>query len=284
MPRLAPDIDAVAALLAEVAERVVLPRFRMLAPGDVEHKRSTGDVSDVVTVADHEAEAELGRRLRDVVPGSIVIGEEAAHRSPQLLSHLTGNAPVWLVDPVDGTRNFVAGLDTFGMMVALVEQGHARAAWILLPARSELFVAEAGGGAWLNGERLQVRGDRSAGAPRGTVHVRYMPEPLRESAGRTSRGRFVEMSDTHCAAVEYTDVLRGRRDFAVYYRLLPWDHVAPALLLSEGGGCTVHLTGQPYVPLSPDQVTVVAAHRETAQGVSAWFLPEDGQRMGGPLA
>jgi len=279
---LQPDSGTVAALLAEVAERVVLPRFRMLTPADVEHKHSTGDLADVVTVADHEAEVELTRRLRELVPGSIVIGEEASYRSPHLPEHLSGATPVWLVDPVDGTGNFVAGRDSFGMMVAFVERGRARAAWILLPARDEMFVAESGGGAWLNGRRLRVSVELPSGEPRGTLHVRYMPEELRRLAGQAT-GRFNEMPDNHCAAVEYTEVLRGRRDFAVYFRLLPWDHVAPALMLTEGGGCVVHLNGQSYAPMSADQVTVVAAHAETAHRVSAWFLPEGGQRPGGLL-
>mgnify|MGYP000620828935 CR=1 FL=1 len=60
------------------------------------------------------------------------------------------------------------------------------------------------------------------------------------------------------AAVEYTDVLRGRKDFVIYYRLLPWDHGTPALILTEAGGMVVHMDGAPYTIASPNQVTVVA--------------------------
>ena len=114
------DIEGVSSLIAEAAATIVMPRFRHLGQGDVEDKSPSSDREDLVTIADREAEAWLTAALVRLDPGSTVIGEEAVHATPGLLDRLTGDAPVWLIDPVDGTRNFVHGDDGFGVMVARV--------------------------------------------------------------------------------------------------------------------------------------------------------------------
>src|SRR5262245_13416569 len=129
-----PDIDSVASLLAEAGRDLILPRFRRLADGDVERKHTVTDPDDVVTVADREAETFLTRELMALVPGTAVVGEEATHANPQLVDLLASDDPVWLLDPIDGTRNFVAGKSTFGTMLAFVVGGMAQAAWIHFPA------------------------------------------------------------------------------------------------------------------------------------------------------
>ncbi len=267
----APDIDAIASLLLEVGHGVILPRFRRLEPGDVERKRTPTDPNDVVTVVDHQAEEHLTRALLSLVPGTAVIGEEATHERPDLLELLTADGPVWLLDPIDGTRNFVAGDDGFGIMLAYVTAGVARAAWVLLPARNELFVAETGNGAFFNGQRIRVSTARPGQSLRGALHVRFMPDELRASAARASHDRYRAEFDTRSAAVEYMEILKGSRDFAVYYRLLPWDHAAPGLILTEGGGRAEHLSGQPYSPRSADQVTIVANGVTAVDVVRGWF-------------
>ena len=67
------------------------------------------------------------------------------------------------------------------------------------------------------------------------------------------------------------EVLRGRKDFKVHYRLLPWDHGAPALILSEAGGASEHLNGAPSTVRSPDQLTIVATSPRMAKEVRAWL-------------
>src|SRR3954471_16654534 len=107
-------------VLREGAQREIAPRFRQLAPSDVIGKPSADDPHDLVTAADRAAEAALTERLPELVPGSTVVGEEAVAADPSVLQRLRGNAPVWLVDPLDGTKNFAAGRWPFGTMVALV--------------------------------------------------------------------------------------------------------------------------------------------------------------------
>jgi fructose-1,6-bisphosphatase/inositol monophosphatase family enzyme len=274
MPAL--DVDVVSALVMDVVHGVILPRFRSLDPGDVEQKSSPADPDDVVTIVDRQAEQALTRALRAIAPEAAVIGEEAAHADPGMLDLLARDHPVWVLDPIDGTRNFVAGHDSFGIMLAYISQGVTRAAWVCLPARSELYVAELGGGAYCNGTRVSIPSDSTPEVPNGTVHTRFMPSQIRSTIAQCA-GRFVAQHDAHSAAVEYAEILRGRRDFAVYYRLLPWDHAAPGLMVAEGGGWSGHLDGTPYSPRSSDQVTIVASSRGLAQRISGWMRTGHGE-------
>ena len=258
-------------LLLDVGREVILPRFRQLLPGDVERKSTPTDPDDIVTVVDRQAEALLTPLLTSMVAGSTVIGEEAAHEHPELLGLLASDQPLWLLDPIDGTKNFAAGHDGFGVMLAYVAGGHTRASWIVLPARGEIFVAEAGGGARHNGAAVRIPVLDSRMPPRGTLHTRYMPPALRAMVTDAAEGQFQAEYDARSAAVEYMEVLGGRRDFIVYYRLLPWDHAAPALVITEAGGRSEHLNGRAYGPRSTDQVTIIAADGPTALRVRGWF-------------
>jgi fructose-1,6-bisphosphatase/inositol monophosphatase family enzyme len=227
-------LESLGELMREVTEREILPRFRHLAEGDIIAKPSLSDPEDLVTVADRAAEAYLTERLPQLLPGSVVVGEEAVSQTPSVLDALGGDRPVWLVDPVDGTKNFASGSGPFGVMVALVERGVTLLSGIYLPLERELYLAERGAGATLNGERLVARAASSA-EHTGTVYTRFMPQPLADSLNaRPENLRLAE--SPQCAAFEYARLARGDRDFALYYRLFPWDHVPGVLILREAGG------------------------------------------------
>jgi fructose-1,6-bisphosphatase/inositol monophosphatase family enzyme len=263
-----PDIDAVTRLIHQVSQHIIMPRFRTLREADVTSKASEGDLEDIVTVADQEAEAVLTEGLRAVLDVP-VIGEEATAADASLVGLLDDEGPRWVVDPLDGTKNFAAGNTGFGVMVAYVERRTVRAAWVHLPARQETFVAEDGAGARLNGAPLSVAASEPD-ALRGSVFVRFMPPAEREAFVARVTPHVQPAASSGAAAVEYTDVLRGRKDLVVYYRLLPWDHGAPALILREAGGAVEHLSGHPYTIASKSQVTILARSAEIAARVRAW--------------
>jgi fructose-1,6-bisphosphatase/inositol monophosphatase family enzyme len=265
-----PDIATVTSIVAEVADRLILPRFRHLAADEIERKSTASDLDDLVTVVDREVEAELTSALSSLDPHAAVVGEEAVHRDPSLLGALESDDPVWLVDPIDGTRFFATGDDGFGVMIAFVVGGEACAAWVMLPARGEMYVAERGGGSWFNATRVHVPPTETSAAPRGSLSSRYMPPAARDMVEAGMKDRVIPIS-SGCAAVEYTDIVRGDRDFTIYYRLLPWDHAAPALVLEEAGGRVVHASGEPYRVGSADQVTVVVRDAALADRFRGWW-------------
>jgi fructose-1,6-bisphosphatase/inositol monophosphatase family enzyme len=102
--------------------------------------------------------------------------------------------------------------------------------------------------------------------------AQYVPEAVSKAVVEATRERFWSVKPSGCAAVEYTDILQGKNEFVVYYRLLPWDHAAPALLLTEAGGRVTHIDGSPYGVRAKNQLTVVARSDAVADQVRAWLL------------
>lgn len=261
-------LDKLGEVLRDVAEREIAPRFRQLAPSDVIGKPSADDPNDLVTAADRAAEAELTLRLPELVPGSTVVGEEAVAADASVLERLQGSAPVWVVDPLDGTKNFAAGHGPFGTMVVLVERGVLLASGIYMTEGERMFLAERGLGTFFNGQRIEQRAS-AAGVLAGTAYVRYMPEELAAPI-EARAAQHHQVPGVICAAHEYTQVALGLKDYVHYYRLLPWDHAPGALIVREAGGVVRHPDGRDYdvrdrresTLLSPDEPTWERARTE----------------------
>ena len=255
-------LEALAALMKEAAEREILPRFQHLASADIISKASATDPEDLVTVADRAAEAFLTEHLAGLVPGSLVIGEEAVAQTPSVLDALYGDSPVWLVDPIDGTKNFAAGIGPFGVMVALVERGESLLSGIYLPLENDTYLAEHGSGATRNGQRLVARAAHSAGSAEltGTIYSRFMPPAVTSSLNAHPENLRLAESP-QCAAFEYARLARGDHDFVLYYRLFPWDHVPGVLIVREAGGVAsqpTRTTAADYQARSTEPMLLVA--------------------------
>lgn len=239
-----PDMDKVAALMRHVAEVAILPRFRALADHEVMEK-GTGDI---VTAADMESEHLLTRELPTLLPGSTTVGEEAHHADPSILDRFAGDAPVWVVDPLDGTRNFSRGSATFCMLVALVRNDETRMAWILDPVGERLALAEKGAGATLNG--VVLRTDNAAGSDparmTGQVNFNWFAEPARRAARDALSARIGSLRPLACAGHDFLEQSQGLRHFSFYRRLWPWDHAAGVLVRRESGGMAGRIDDRPY--------------------------------------
>lgn len=248
----------------EVAAREIMPRFGELHAGEVRAKPNPDDPDDIVTSVDLAAEAWLSQRLQELAPEALLVGEEACARRPQLLEALPGAPVAFVIDPLDGTKNFARGESDFGVMVARLEYGNTVASWIHLPVPQETYVAEQGGGAWCNG--VQLGGARPGPSPlTGTLHVRHLPEAWREYVPTWFAALDEHIWPVGCAAREYVDVARGRKGFCTFNRLAPWDHLPGALLVREAGG-VVYCPETGEAPrLGEDRFTVVAASPAVAE-------------------
>lgn len=244
------DLDRLAATLDAVAEEEILPRWRNLADGEIREK--TGP-NDLVTVADEAAERRLVERLPALYPGSVVIGEESVEKDRSLLEKIDGEAPVWIVDPVDGTKNFAEGKDRFCVMVALTHRGETIASAIHQPVDKRTAVAARGEGAWMlergSRSRLQVAPAAGIDAAEGSFNFRFFPESVRP--GIRERANAV-LGDRHyrrgCAGYDYIQLATGRWHYAVYWKNMPWDHAPGLLIHAEAGGYAARLDGRPYRP------------------------------------
>ena len=246
--------DRVSDLLREVGATAIMPRFAALGSGDTAWK--AGD--EPVTVADRQAEAMISGVRPALLQGRRVVGEEACSARPELLQGLHEGI-VWVVDPIDGTANFAAGRAPFAIMIALLREGETVQSWIFDPLSGRLAVAEAGGGCWIDGERVQ--GDQApvpAARLHGIVSTAFVP-PDRMNMVELLAGAVADTVETvRCAGHEYPLVATGERDFALYWRTRVWDHAPGALLLTEAGGSVTHLDGSPYRPAVPKSGLLLA--------------------------
>ncbi|WP_370095403.1 inositol monophosphatase [Streptacidiphilus sp. MAP12-20] len=262
-------IDDVTLILREAAEIAIVPRFRALREGEVSEKAP----GEVVTVADREAEALITRRLRELLDAPVV-GEEATDADPTLPDALSEAPAVWVVDPLDGTANFVAGRPEYAVMAALVRDGETVAGWILRPETGEAFVAERGSGAWCDGTRLRrAPAPADPAALHGDALTRFLDEPARERVAATAP-RFASLGrGASCAGVDYPRLLRGERDFILYQRTLPWDHAPGVLLLEEAGGHARRPDGDRYGPGDARTGLLAAADADCWARVRGLLLP-----------
>ena len=227
-----------------------MPRFRQLTDQDIAFKNE--NPKNLVTTADIEAEKRLSNELTRLLPGSTVVGEEGAEADPSVLSVLAGDAPVWLLDPVDGTYNFARGNDCFAVIVGYCQDGETVAGWIHDPVSDRTAWAVAGEGAWLTNskgtKRLRVSAPRDVEQMTGSLGNRLAArmQRRRESGLDPVPGRIVRYG---CTGREYMDLANGILDFAQYTRLKPWDHAAGVLIHREAGGHSLLTdTGLPYRP------------------------------------
>ena len=175
------DLADLAAILREAARAEIMPRFRRLGAGAVRQKDGPLDlVTEADEAAEHAIAAALGRRFA----GAVVVGEEAASADPSRLALLADADLAFVVDPLDGTANFAAGLPLFGVMAAALVRGEVVAAAIHDPVCDDTALALRGEGAWTeapDGTRteLRVATPVPVGEMTGNVSWRYLPEPRR---------------------------------------------------------------------------------------------------------
>ncbi len=195
---------------------------------------------DIVTAADHEVEAHVARRLESLFPGEPVVGEESG-------GGLHGEV-CWIVDPLDGTKNFHHRFEYFCTMLARLRHGEPDLAVIYDPMRRETYWAEAGQGAYRDGEPLAVSSTATlrealvvSGFPSGRRHRESGAEPFLRVLLATQALRR-----TGCTGLDLANLASGRVDAVWDVGLEPWD-LAPGLLIArEAGALAVDWSGEPY--------------------------------------
>lgn len=199
-------LDDVTRLLVDVAATAIVPRFRALTACDVDEK-SPGEP---VTVADREAERLITDGLRSILDIPVV-GEEATATDPRLLDALRVARSVWLVDPIDGTADFIAGRPNYAIMAALVRAGQTVASWIVLPAHGRNYVAESGGGTYRDGEKIRLPTSLAGPAGwRAAAPTRFLT-PAAAAQLAANADRFAALTQgSGCAGVDYAGPPRRR--------------------------------------------------------------------------
>lgn len=245
------DPAAIEKIIRHVAATEVLPRFRNLRDEDKREKKP----NDFVTIADEESEKAFTKLLAEALPGSLVVGEEAVSKDKGVLGRIRESAPVWIIDPIDGTYNFMTGRELFGILIALVKDGVTEYGWAYDVPGNRMAYARRGGGAWLDGKPLKVSCDK---------------EKLGDLVGQgggakgwhftAARKYFGDIVNIRCALHDFMNVFTGKADFVVHINYTkPWDHAALCLIMQEAGGHVALNDGQPYHPGLHEPTFLVAA-------------------------
>ncbi|HYX68612.1 MAG TPA: inositol monophosphatase family protein [Terriglobales bacterium] len=210
----------------------------------VEYK---GDV-DLVTVADRASEKLIVERIRRLWPAHDILAEEGTRSD-------SGSEYRWYVDPLDGTTNFAHGFPVFCVSLGLERKGERIAGVLFDPTRDELFSAEKGSGAFLNGKRIQVSQvanlEESLVATGFPSHKRHQNPNIHFYHQVTLRTHGVRRAGS--AALDLAGVASGRFDAFWEFNLNPWDTAAGVLLVEEAGGQVTRFDGAPF-QIRSDQV------------------------------
>lgn len=206
----------------------------------IRHKQKT---IDLVTDADVRSEQAIVEAIAKAFPTHRILAEEKG-------LHTKSESPyTWIIDPLDGTTNFAHGFPAYCVSIGLEHQGRTILGVVLDPTRDELFVAEAGVGAAVNGVPLQVS---TTPAIDGALLVTGFAYDIREST-RNNLGHFARFAlrtqgirRTGAAALDLCYVAAGRFDGFWEMKLHPWDTAAGALMVQEAGGLVTDFKGDPF--------------------------------------
>lgn len=262
------DRYAVAQDVARRAGRLALEYWRERGRLTVELKGP----QDFVSRADRDVEALIRRELAGACPGDRFLGEETA------ASHAGGFDRCWIVDPIDGTHNFLRGIPFWNVAIAYVEAGRAEVAVVYDAVHDELYRAERGAGAWCDAQALatplRVSSTATlAGAYVALGHHDRAPDSRYLEIRRRMMQSGVSMRNFGSAALQLAHVASGRLDAFVELQLSIWDAVGGLLLVEEAGGCVA--------PFAPANAMAKAACLACAPGIAEAMIALTG--VGGPV-
>lgn len=228
-------LDDMAALVRE-AGQIVLSARDIWA-----HTHEKTSAADLVTEYDEAVEAFLKERLPRLLPGSQFFGEEEAENCDP------SRGWVFIVDPIDGTTNFVRGIPQSAISVALAHDGQVEYAVVYDPFKDELFSASRGGGAFRNGSPIHVSTLPLSQGIFGMGTAIYKRENIAPTMRLTEQlmNRSCDFRRLGAAALDLCNVACGRTEVFFEYSLCPWDYAAGSLIITEAGGHVSTLEGTP---------------------------------------
>jgi myo-inositol-1(or 4)-monophosphatase len=252
MPR--PAVN-VAVRAARAAGNVILRYMNRIDGLNVVEKQRMDFASEV----DRLAEAEIVKELRRAYPTHAILAEE---------SGAIGKGPlVWVIDPLDGTHNYLRGIPHFSVSIALLEKGEPVYGVVFDPLRGELFTASKGDGAYLNDRRIRVSKRENLG---GAMIATGFPYRQRQHLDaqldmtRALLGQAEDIRRSGSAALDLAYVAAGRYDGYFEIGLKPWDMAAGVLLVREAGGRYGDFAGRDGIPASGN---IIAGNLHVAQAM-----------------
>ena len=219
-----------------------------------------GRVNSIVAKGDRNLATDLDRKAEEMVvsvlsrefPSIGILGEEQAKIN-------TNNEYLWIIDPLDGTHNFIRNIDIFGVSIGLWHKDKFILGVVYMPKDKELYYAEKGKGAYKNGAIIEASNISELKQASGCFDssIRYSPEIMLEVLGRISKDVFnIRMFGSSVRTLTY--LAEGKIDFTVEFHDRPWDFAGSVCIVEEAGGIFKSLKGQ---PASPKTIGYIAANK-----------------------
>lgn len=263
MPLKEIEIENLIHAVRDISKKEILPRFRQLNKDEIFMKSGT---TDLVTVADRLAELALAKAIKNILPHAIFIGEEAVSLDPSVLHNIADADLCVIVDPIDGTGNFAAGIPVFGVILAVIEKGETIFGLLYDPIMDDWVISRKGEGTWYASDKnapIQqfTRNTTSIETSSGMIPLSLysLEKRLETVTDLASVGQLVSLC---CSCHEYRLITSGQSDFFISHSLNPWDHAAGQLALKEAGGWSYVMTIGDYSPRLL-QGQIVAASKES---------------------
>ncbi|MGN6489338.1 MAG: inositol monophosphatase family protein [Devosia sp.] len=258
------DVTRLANILRDAAKAEILPRFRHLDEGMVRQK---SEAIDLVTEADEQAERAIRAAVAEAFPEALFVGEEAVSADPALLDRLDAAEFAIIVDPVDGTANFAAGLPLYATMASVVVKGETVAGVIYDPMGDDWVLAERGAGAFLRfpdgrANRLHVTPAPALEQMVGHVSITFLPTASKPQVLQ-NLAKVRVAANYRVAGHDYRTFATGHCDFVAFNKLMPWDHLAGCLIAEEAGGYVARFDGSPYLPQHREGGLIITTDRDT---------------------
>ncbi len=258
--------DGLLAAVREAGRTEIMPRFRNLDPDAIETKTSA---DDLVTIADKRAEVVIAAAARQLMPDALIVGEEAVEEDPSILAQMPASDLTVIIDPIDGTGNYAAGVANFGVIVALMMNGETVFGLLYDPVLDDWIWGEKGQGVWFENAAGDKRKLTSAPAKENTADMygfcpSYMFSPEEQVRILQGYPKFRRVTALRSSCQEYRQLALGKVDFVLNHAAKPWDHAAGALIALECGGEVVSHDGAPYDPAAPKVPLWTFSHRDKA--------------------
>lgn len=247
-----PDLQTLAHTIRDIAREEILLRFECVG-------FSVKKDGSLLTEADLAADRRIREFLYRQWPDIAFLSEEMERAEQERL--LRESASLWCLDPVDGTSNFAAGLPLFAVSLALFQRGEVVLAITYDPVRDEMFTAQKGLGAWLNGKPLRCQSS-GFGLPNAVAIVDFKRLPHRLKCALMDNPPYGSQRNLGSCVLEWAWMAANRGNLYLHGGMKLWDLAAGSLLLSEAGGYACTLQGEPVfkaalatrsVVISPDK-------------------------------
>ena len=220
-----------------------------------------GNESNYVTSADLDVQQYLERQLTAIIPNSHFYGEESN-------SSVIEGEYIWIVDPIDGTANFIREIGSSAISVALVKDGKSYLGVIYEPYKNEMFYAERGKGAFLNGKQISVSGRdfrHSIICLAASLYDKQLAQPCFNILQKVYH-QADDFRRFGSAAIEMAYLAAGRIELFFEIRLFPWDMAAGEVIVEEAGGCIEYLY-EDRLPLDRPAGIIVSNNKNSLEAL-----------------